>query len=71
MGLCLIEFLNILKERKLTQQRPRSYLALNSLKFPDLKPPNFPIMRFLECLNCEVSIHIWPQGDDTERVIAL
>ncbi len=70
------EIFRILDERRLTQAEA----ALLGVKQPEiarLKAAKLSyysverLMRFLERLNCEVSIHISPQWDDTERVIAL
>ena len=71
------EIFRILKERKLTQAEAAKLLGVKQPEISHLKAAKLSdysverLMRFLECLNCQVSIHIRPQGDDEERVIVL
>ena len=72
-----VEIIRILKERKPTQTEAATLLGvkqteitrLNDAKLSDYSVER--LLRFLECLNCEVSIHICEQGYDTARVIAV
>jgi predicted XRE-type DNA-binding protein len=71
------EIFRILDERGLTQAEAAKLLGVKQPEIARLKAAKLSyysverLMRFLERLNCEVSIHISPQWDDTERVIAL
>ncbi|MDE0301375.1 MAG: helix-turn-helix transcriptional regulator [Candidatus Poribacteria bacterium] len=72
-----VEIQCILKERELTQTEAANLLGvkrteisrLNDAKLSDYSVER--LLRFLECLNCEVSIHICAPGYDTARVIAV
>ena len=72
-----VEILRILKEHKLTQTESAMLLGvkqteisrLNDAKLSDYSVER--LLRFLECLNCEVSIHICEPGYDTARFIAV
>ena len=72
-----VEILRILKERKLTQTEAATMLGVKRTEISrliDAKLSDYSVerlLRFLECLNCEVSIHICPRGYDTARVIAV
>ena len=71
------EIFRILDERRLTQTEAAKLLGVKQPEIARLKAAKLSyysverLMRFLERLNCEVSIHISPQWDDTERVIVL
>ena len=72
-----VEILRILKERKLTQTEAATTLGVKQTEITrliDAKLSDYSVerlLRFLECLNCEVSIHICAPGYDTARVIAV
>lgn len=72
-----VEILRILKERKLTQTEAATMLGVKRTEISrliDAKLSDYSVerlLRFLECLNCEVSIHICAPGYDTARVIAV
>jgi predicted XRE-type DNA-binding protein len=71
------EIFRILKERKLTKAEAAKLLGVKQSEISCLKAAKLSdysverLMRFLECLNCQVSIHIRPQGGEAERVITL
>ncbi len=72
-----VEILRILKERRLTRTEAATLLGvkqteisrLNAAKLADYSVER--LLRLLECLNCEISIHISAPGYDTARVIAV
>ena len=72
-----VEIIRILKERRLTETEAATLLGvkqaevsrLNDAKLSDYSVER--LLRFLECLNCEVSIHISEPGYDTAQVIAV
>ncbi|MDE0040676.1 MAG: helix-turn-helix transcriptional regulator [Candidatus Poribacteria bacterium] len=72
-----VEILRILKERKLTQTEAATLLGVKQTEIICLinaKLSDYSVeqlLRFFECLNCEVSIHICAPGYDTARVIAV
>lgn len=72
-----VEILRILKERKLTQTDAATLLGVEQAEIFRLYAAKLSdysverLLRFLECLNCEVSIHISAPGYDTARVIAV
>ena len=72
------EIFRILEHRQLTQTKAAKILEVKQPEIFRLKSGKFSyysverLMRFLERLNCEVSIHIaWPEGEGTEKVIAI
>lgn len=71
------EILLILKERKLTQIEAATLLGVKQIEISrlnDAKLSDYSVeklLRFLECLNCEVSIHICAPGYDAARVIVV
>lgn len=72
------EIFRILKHRKLTQAEAARLLEVKQSEISRLKSGKFSyysverLMRFLERLNCEVSIHIaWPESEEAEKVIAI
>lgn len=72
------EIFHILKQRKLTQTKAAEILGVKQPEISRLKSGKFSfysigrLMRFLERLNCEVSIHIaHPDRDRAESVIAI
>ena len=72
------EIFRILEHRKLTQTKAARILGVKQSEISRLKSGKFSyysverLMRFLERLNCEVSIHIaWPESEGAEKVIAI
>jgi predicted XRE-type DNA-binding protein len=71
------EIFRILRERNLTQTAAAKILGVKRTEISRLKAAKFSyysverLMRFLERLNCEVSIHIRPESEDAPRVIAI
>ena len=71
------EIFRILKERKLTQTKAAKILGVRQPEISRLKRGQFSyysverLMRFLDRLNCEVSIHIRSENGSGERVIAV
>lgn len=72
------EIFRILEYRKLTQTRAARIMGVKQPEVSRLKHGKFSyysverLMRFLERLNCEVSIHIdWPENKGATRVIAI
>jgi predicted XRE-type DNA-binding protein len=72
------EIFHILEHRKLTQTKAAVILGVKQPEISRLKNGKFSyysverLMRFLERLNCEVSIHISrPEGEGAEKVIAI
>ena len=72
------EIFRILGQRKLTQTRAAKILGVKQPEISRLKGGKFSyysverLMRFLERLNCEVSIHIvQPEREGAETVIAI
>ena len=72
------EIFHILKHRKLTQTKAAKILGVKQPEISRLKSGKFSyysverLMRFLERLNCEVSIHIaHPEPEGSERGIAI
>ena len=71
------EIFRILESRRLTQTETAKILGVKQPEISRLKHGNFSyysverLMRFLHCLDCEVSIHIRPESEDVERVIAM
>ena len=72
------EIFRILEHRKLTQTKAARLLAVKQSEISRLKSGKFSyysverLMRFLERLNCEVSIHIaWPESEGIQKVIAI
>ena len=72
------EIFRILDQRKLTQTKAAKILGVKQPEISRLKSGKFSyysverLMRFLERLNCEVSIHIaQPEGEGAETVIAI
>ncbi|MFT5366084.1 MAG: putative XRE-type DNA-binding protein [Candidatus Latescibacterota bacterium] len=72
------EIFHILKYRKLTQTKAAEILGVKQPEISRLKSGKFSyysverLMRFLERLNCEVSIHIArPANEGVEKVIAI
>ena len=68
----------ILEHRRLTQTKAASIMGVKQPEISMLKNGRFSyysverLMRFLERLNCEVSIHIdWPENKGATRVIAI
>ena len=63
-----VEILRILKERKLTQTEAATLPGVKQTEITrliDAKLSDYSVeklLRFLECLNCEVSIHICAPG---------
>ena len=72
-----VEILLILKERKLTQTEAATLLGVKQTEITRLinaKLSDYSVgwlLRFLECLYYEVSIHISEPGYDTAQVIAV
>ena len=72
-----VEILRILKERKLTQTETATMFGVKRAEISRLinaKLSDYSVerlLRFLECLNCEVSIHICAPGFDAARVIVV
>ena len=72
------EIFRILEHRKLTQTKAARLIAVKQSEISRLKSGKFSyysverLMRFLERLNCEVSIHIaWPESEGIQKVIAI
>ena len=72
------EVFRILEHRKLTQTKAARILEAKQSEISRLKSGKFSyysverLMRFLERLNCEVSIHIaWPEREGIQKVIAI
>ena len=72
------EIFRILKHRRLTQTKAARIMGVKQPEISRLKRGKFSyysverLMRFLERLNCEVSIHInWPEDKGATRVIAV
>jgi predicted XRE-type DNA-binding protein len=71
------EIFRILESRQLTQTAAAKTLGVKQPEISRLKQGKFSyysverLMRFLERLNCQVSIHIRPESAEVERVIAL
>ena len=72
------EIFSILQSRNLTQTEAAKILGVKQPEISRLKKGKFSyysverLMRFLERLNCEVSIHIVrPEPEEAERVISL
>lgn len=72
------EIFRILKHRRLTQTKAARIMGVKQPEISRLKHGKFSyysverLMRFLERLNCEVSIHInWPEDKGATRVIAV
>ena len=72
------EIFSILQNRKLTQTEAAKILGVKQPEISRLKKGKFSyysverLMRFLERLNCEVSIHIIrPEKEEAERVIMI
>ena len=72
------EIFRILEHRELTQTKAAEILEVKQSEISRLKSGKFSyysverLMRFLERLNCEVSIHItWPEREGAEKVIAI
>ena len=72
------EIFRILQSRKLTQTKAAKILGVKQPEISRLKGGKFSyysverLMRFLDRLNCEVSIHIvHPESEEAERVIAI
>ena len=72
------EIFRILKHRKLTHTEAARTLAVKQSEISRLRSGKFSyysverLLRFLERLNCEVSIHIaWPESEGAEKVIAI
>ncbi len=72
------EIFHILQSRKLTQTEAAKILGVKQPEISRLKGGKFSyysverLMRFLDRLNCEVSIHIVrPESEEAERVIAI
>ncbi len=72
------EIFRILAHRKLTQTKAAEILEVKQPEISRLKSGKFSyysverLMRFLERLNCEVSIHIaWPESEGAKKVIAI
>ena len=73
-----VEIFRILEHRKLTQTKAARILEVKQSEISRLKSGKFSyysverLMRFLERLNCEVSIHIaWPESEGIQKVIAI
>lgn len=72
------EIFRILKHRRLTQTKAARIMGVKQPEISRLKHGKFSyysverLMRFLERLNCEVSIHInWPESKRATKVIAI
>jgi len=72
------EIFRILEHRKLTQTKAAEILGVKQPEISRLKSGKFSyysverLMRFLERLNCEVSIHIaHPENESAPKVIAI
>ena len=72
------EIFRILSDRQLTQTEAAKILGVKQPEISRLKGGKFSyysverLMRFLDRLNCEVSIHIIrPESEGAERVIAI
>jgi predicted XRE-type DNA-binding protein len=72
------EIFSILHSRHLTQTEAAKILGVKQPEISRLKKGKFSyysverLMRFLERLNCEVSIHIVrPESEEAERVIVI
>jgi predicted XRE-type DNA-binding protein len=72
------EIFSILQSRNLTQTEAAKILGVKQPELSRLKKGKFSyysverLMRFLERLNCEVSIHIVrPEREEAERVILI
>ena len=68
----------ILEHRRLTQTKAARIMGVRQPEISRLKSGKFSyysverLMRFLERLNCEVSIHIdWPENKGATRIIAI
>jgi predicted XRE-type DNA-binding protein len=72
-----LEIFRILKKRNLTQTQTAEILGVNQSEISRLKAGKFSyysverLMRFLDRLNCDVTIHIANLEDGAERVIAI
>ena len=71
------EIFRILRERNLTQTEAAKILGVKRTEISRLKAARFSyysverLMRFLDRLDCQVSIHIRPESADADRVVAL
>lgn len=72
------EIFRILEHRRLTQTKAARIIGVKQPEISGLKRGKFSyysverLMRFLERLNCEVSIHIdWPENKGATRIIAI
>lgn len=72
------EIFSILQSRNLTQSEAAKILGVKQPELSRLKKGKFSyysverLMRFLDRLNCEVSIHIVrPESEEAERVIMI
>jgi predicted XRE-type DNA-binding protein len=71
------EIFRILRERNLTETEAAEILGVTQTEISGLKAAKFSyygverLMRFLNQLNCQVSIHIRSESSEAERVIAL
>ena len=72
------EIFRILAHRKLTQMMAADILEVKQPEISRLKSGKFSyysverLMRFLERLDCEVSIHItWPESEGAKKVITI
>ena len=72
------EIFSILQSRRLTQTEAAKVLGVKQPEISRLKKGKFSyysverLMRFLERLNCEVSIHIVrPESEEAERIIVI
>ena len=72
------EIFRILEYRRLTQTKAARIMGVKQPEISRLKSGKFSyysverLMRFLERLNCEVSIHIdWPESKGAKKVIAI
>ena len=72
------EIFRILEHRRLTQTKAARIMGVKQPEISRLKSGKFSyysverLMRFLERLNCEVSIHInWPENRLATKVIAI
>ncbi len=72
------EIFRILEHRRLTQTKAARIMGVKQPEISRLKNGKFSyysverLMRFLERLNCDVSIHIdWPEREGVTKVIAI
>ena len=72
------EIFRILEHRKLTQTEAARIMGVKQPEISRLKSGKFSyysverLMRFLERLDCDVSIHIdWPERERAKKVIAI